>query len=153
MPVLANMSLADLDEVVGIERQVYSHPWTPGNFADALNAGYPGWTLREQGCLLAYCLVMNAPDEVHLLNLSVATSWQGRGLAQRLLAEVERHAAAQGCQAVLLEVRVSNDRARRLYQWLGYEKIGLRRGYYPSVLGREDAVVMRKAIVAGAELS
>lgn len=147
---LHDLTPADLDELMPIERQVYSHPWTPGNFADALAAGYPGWVLRHQQALVAYCLVMEVPDEIHVLNVSVARAWQGRGLARRLLAHVEHHAKARGCSSVLLEVRVSNQRARQLYASLAYHPIGLRRGYYPSVLGREDAVVMRKLVVAEA---
>jgi len=137
----------DLDDVIRIEREVYSHPWTLGNFRDALEAGYSAWVLRQQGELVAYCLVMEVPDELHILNLSVAAAHQGRGLAREMLRHIEFDAQRRRCGSLLLEVRVSNARARSLYENAGFRTIGLRRGYYPSVRGREDAIVMRKSVL------
>ncbi len=144
---LARMLESDIDEVVIIERQVYSHPWTPGNFSDALASAYPGWVLRHEGELLAYCVTMCVVDELHLLNLSVARAWQGQGLARQLLAHIEQQALQAMCTSILLEVRVSNERARELYSRWGYQQIGMRRAYYPAAQGREDAVVMRKCLL------
>ncbi|MGE4338740.1 MAG: ribosomal protein S18-alanine N-acetyltransferase [Pigmentiphaga sp.] len=137
----------DLDDVIRIEREVYSHPWTLGNFRDALAAGYAAWILRQQDELLAYCLVMEVPDELHILNLSVAAAHQGKGLARELLQHIDHDAQRRRCGSLLLEVRVSNARARSLYENAGFRAIGLRRGYYPSVRGREDAIVMRKPVL------
>lgn len=146
------MSPDDLDEVIRIEHQVYSHPWTLGNFRDALAAGYSAWVLRQQGELLAYCLVMEVPDELHILNLSVAAAHQGKGLARELLRHLDDDAQRRRCGSLLLEVRVSNTRARTLYENAGFRTIGLRRGYYPAVRGREDAIVMRKPVPPGQQV-
>lgn len=142
----AGMRLTDLDDVVRLELSVYTHPWSRGNFADALAAGNSAWVVREDGMLLGYCVVMMAPDDAHLLNISVASQAQGQGVGRGLLAWVDAQAAAHGVPSVLLEVRVSNERALRIYEKAGYRRIGQRRGYYPAVGGREDAIVMRKML-------
>lgn len=145
----AGMRLIDLDDVVRLEQSVYTHPWSRGNFADALAAGNSAWVVRDSGVLLGYCVLMMAPDDAHLLNISVAASAQGQGVGRGLLAWVDAQAEAHGLASVLLEVRVSNERALRIYERAGYRRIGLRRGYYPAVQGREDAIVMRKTLPTG----
>ena len=141
------MSARDLDEVMIHERELYSFPWTQGNFADSLSAGYSAWTLRDaRGELIAYAISMIAPDEAHILNLSVARRFQRFGFGWRMLDWLAAHARDFGCRSMLLEVRPSNVAAQRLYRRYGFEPIGLRRGYYPADGGREDALVMRIAL-------
>jgi len=140
----APMTTADLDDVASVEQQIYPFPWTRGNFADSLNAGYSAWVLRDAiGVLQAYAIMMLAVDEAHLLNLSVARDAQRRGLGWRTLEWIAEVARGHGAHTLLLEVRPSNPAALRLYQRYGFERVGLRRGYYPSRDGREDALVMR----------
>ena len=69
LPRLTPMRNADLAEVLSIEDAVYSHPWTRGNFADSLRAGYQCWTWRDGGELLGYFVLLVAAGEGHLLNL------------------------------------------------------------------------------------
>lgn len=142
----ASMRMIDLDDVIAIENDVYTHPWTYGNFADALAAGNSAWVVRENGALLGYCVLMMAPDDAHLLNISVARAAQGQGIGRGLLEWVDAQVRAHGLPSVLLEVRVSNARAQRIYEAAGYGRIGMRRSYYPAVGGREDAIVMRKIL-------
>lgn len=138
----------DLDEVMAIEVQAYSHPWTRGNFIDSLAAGYAAFVLRDERARLAgYFLAMQVLDEMHLLNITVAPELQGQGLARRMLDSLCLLARARGCVQVWLEVRASNERARRLYERHGFSQSGLRRGYYPAENGREDAVLMTLRLV------
>ncbi len=140
----APMLEADLDEVVAAEKLIYPFPWTRGNFLDALHAGYSAWALRDpQRRIAAYAVLMRALDEAHLLNLSVARHAQRSGLGWRTLDWMADVARGYGARTMLLEVRPSNDAALRLYQRYGFERIGVRRGYYPANGGREDAIVMR----------
>ncbi len=140
----APMTERDLDDVVRVEQDIYPFPWTRGNFADSLNAGYSCWVLRNSdGSLQAYGVVMIALDEAHLLNLSVARGSQRVGLGWRTLEWMAGAARDHGARTLLLEVRPSNPAALRLYERYGFQRIGVRRGYYPSHHGREDAVVMR----------
>jgi ribosomal-protein-alanine N-acetyltransferase len=138
------MTSADLDEIVRVEAQIYPYPWTLGNFLDSLRSGYSSWVLRDAGHVLqAYGIVMLALDEAHLLNLSVARECQRRGLGWRTLDWLADVARGYGARTMLLEVRPSNPAAIRLYDRYGFQRIGVRRGYYPALDGREDAIVMR----------
>jgi [ribosomal protein S18]-alanine N-acetyltransferase len=145
-PVLRAMSAADISTVAAIEAQAYPFPWSEGNFADSLGAGYGCVILEQANVSLGYAVVMNAVDDLHLLNITVAPAFQGKGFSHRLLSWVEEVARRDHCSGVLLEVRPSNQRARTIYEHLGFAAIGLRRGYYPAVSGREDAIVMRKVL-------
>ncbi len=143
---LRPMAAADLDAVEGIEQDVYSHPWTRGNFADSIEAGYQCWVMEHAGSVAGYCVVMIAAGEAHLLNLSIAAALQRRGLGGELLAFVMRMAREQGAATVYLEVRISNAAGRALYARHGFAEIGRRRDYYPHHDGREDAVTMEKKL-------
>jgi ribosomal-protein-alanine N-acetyltransferase len=140
----APMCASDLDDVVRAEQQIYPFPWSHGNFADSLRSGYSCWVLRDATAVLqAYAIVMLALDEAHLLNLSVARTFQRSGLGWRTLEWVAEVARGHGARSMLLEVRPSNPSAIRLYERYGFQRIGVRRGYYPAAAGREDAIVMR----------
>lgn len=140
------MSYDDLAVISRIEPTIYSHPWTLGNFKDSLNAGYSAWVMEIAGDIVGYALVMLVLDEAHLLNLSVAKTLQGQGLGRILLAHMiaisQRHQAAN----MFLEVRVSNTKAIALYESMGFCEMGIRRNYYPTKTGREDAVLMGLAL-------
>jgi ribosomal-protein-alanine N-acetyltransferase len=143
----APMVADDLEEVVRAEREIYPFPWTHGNFQDSLRAGYSAWVLRgDGGALRAYAIVMLALEESHLLNLSVARPFQRRGLGWSTLEWVAEVSRGHGARTMLLEVRPSNPAAARLYERWGFQRIGVRRGYYPAAGGREDAIVMRATL-------
>jgi ribosomal-protein-alanine N-acetyltransferase len=146
LPELAAMTEADLPEVVAIEQAIYTHPWSAGNFADSLRAAYDCRTWRMQGELIGYFVLMCAAGEAHLLNLSVAASHQRRGHGAALLREASRIARSRGARAIFLEVRPSNQAGQRLYTRFGFRKVGVRRDYYPSASGREDALVLSLAL-------
>ena len=141
------MNRADLDAVVRIENEVYPFPWTPGNFIDSLKAGYEAWIFETARETIGYAILMWTPDEVHLLNISVAAACQGRGYGRAMLAWLCTDAARRGARAIMLEVRPSNAHACALYRSVGFEQIGVRKRYYPAHEGgREDALVLRKAL-------
>jgi len=132
-----------LDAVVAIESRAYDHPWTRGNFADSLRSGYQAQVLTADGALLGYFVAMQGVDEVHLLNLTVVPEHQGAGWGRIMLEALELWARGRGAQWLWLEVRMSNERAQRIYEKHGYRRVGERKGYYPATRGqREDAVVM-----------
>lgn len=139
---LGRMAEADLDEVVAIETAVYSHPWTRGNFCDSLRSEYQCYTYRIGGALAGYFVLLAAPDEAHLLNLSVAAEWQRRGHGTALLSDAVALARRSGAKRLLLEVRPSNAAAHGLYSHFRFRQLAVRRDYYPSNGGREDALVL-----------
>jgi len=135
------MNLHDLDEVLTIEYRVYDYPWSRGNFADSIAAGYSCWVCRVGGELVGYLVLMLAVDDAHVLNISVAEKRQGMGFGARLLRQAMTAARQGGAATLLLEVRPSNAKALALYRHFGFAQIGVRRGYYPAANGREDAWV------------
>ena len=143
-PAFRPLLPVDLPQVMRIEYDVYPFPWTRGNFEDALRAGYTAWAMSDGGgAMIAYAIAMLAVDEAHLLNLSVARDYQRQGYGWRMLEWIAQCTRDYGARSLLLEVRPTNEAALRLYQRYGFERIGVRPGYYPAVGGREDAVVMR----------
>lgn len=143
---LRPMQMDDLDAIMQIESTIYSHPWTRGNFSDSLNSGYSAWVLESGGEIIGYALMMMVLDEAHLLNLSVAKSYQKRGLGRYLLEHMLKIAKNHKAANMFLEVRPSNISAIALYENMGFCEMAVRRGYYPAAHGREDAVLMGLAL-------
>ena len=146
VPRLEPMTGADLDEVVAAEKAIYTHPWTRGNFADSIAAGYDCRTWRFGGDLIGYFVLLVAAGEAHLLNLSIAATHQRRGYGSSLLDEVIRLARERNARQLFLEVRPSNTGAQALYSRFGFRRVAVRRGYYPAHSGREDALVLQLAL-------
>lgn len=153
---LRPMQTDDLDEIMQIEPNIYSHPWTRGNFSDSLNSGYSAWVLEEQilenkSEMIGYALMMMVMDEAHLLNLSIAKAHQKQGLGRYLLEHMLKIAKTHKAANLFLEVRPSNISAIALYENMGFCEMAVRRGYYPAdptifKTGREDAVLMGLAL-------
>lgn len=141
-PLMAPMQAAEIDAVLVIEQQAYPFPWSHVNFTDSLAAGYSAWCCRIEGELVGYAVMMLVLDEAHLLNVTVAPDWQRRGYGLLIMGHLFDAARGHGARRMFLEVRPSNAPGQGLYQRLGFEMIGRRRGYYPAGEGREDAVVM-----------
>lgn len=140
-----------LPAVLRVEQSAYEQPWSEANFTDSLKAGYQAQLLTAgmapQAHLLAYFVAMNGVDEVHLLNITVAPAFQRQGWARVMLDALALWARGQGAQWLWLEVRVSNARAKAVYERYGFRHVGTRRDYYPgSASTREDAVVMSLAL-------
>ena len=147
-PSLKAMSVGMLDAVLAIEVQAYTFPWTRGNFIDSLAAGYLLRVLQAPGGeVIGYFVAMPGFEEMHLLNITVAATHQGRGHARAMLAQLYASCEPFGATALWLEVRESNARARALYLREGFAEAGRRRDYYPAPLGkREDAVLMTRPL-------
>ncbi len=139
---------ADVAYVAALEAQIHAAPWTPGNFRDALASGYCASVGEREGRIVAYGVLMLAPGEAQILNLSVVPDARRQGLGRALLRRFIDDARRLGAEQVFLEVRVSNAAAIALYESEGFVPVGRREGYYPP-LGdgfREDALVMRRSV-------
>jgi [ribosomal protein S18]-alanine N-acetyltransferase len=139
------MVLADLAAVFAIESMIFDFPWKRSNFSDSLENGYYCWVFMDTNDqLIGYAVCMWVLDEMHILNISVAQHAQGKGQGRAQMMWLMGDCAKRGARVVLLEVRVSNQRALKLYENLQFIEIGRRKNYYPSVAGqREDAIVMQ----------
>lgn len=132
----------DIPAILAIERTSYSHPWTEGVFLDCFSDRYELWGLEQDGQLLGYAVMLWQFEEVHLLNICVASSCRGFGLGRRLLRFVIARSLLRPCDQIVLEVRASNREAAQLYLSEGFKEVGQRKAYYPAPGGREDALVM-----------
>jgi ribosomal-protein-alanine N-acetyltransferase len=144
-PVALNirpMCQADLDDVVANETSAYQFPWGRGVFADCLKAGNQCWVAEVDALIVGHTVVTIGAGEAHLLNVCIGRELQGAGYGRTLVLHALELARNLGADALVLEVRPSNQVAARLYESLGFNEIGVRKNYYPGLLGQEDARVL-----------
>lgn len=142
------MRHGDIDAVLRLERAAYRFPWNQHIFQDCLRVGYRAWVVTDGvGRILAYGFLSIAVHEAHVLNICVAASQRGRGLADQLLDTMIEAAIAGNAESLLLEVRPSNHPARRLYKRRGFEFLARRPDYYPASTGREDALLLSLPLI------
>jgi ribosomal-protein-alanine N-acetyltransferase len=142
-PVVRPMREADVAEVIGIERSSYQFPWTEGIFHDCLRVGYLCRVAVQERMIIGYAVMSMGAGEAHILNLCVRAEVRRAGVGRGLIRYLLEKAEGAGMSEAFLEVRPSNAIAMLLYQSLGFEQIGMRRGYYQALGGREDAAVLR----------
>ena len=143
------MRLGDLVYVAALEAQIHAAPWTIGNFRDALAAGYSARVGERDFRIVAYGVLMLAPGEAQILNLSVVPDARREGLGRALLRLFVEDARNLRAEQIFLEVRPSNVAAMRLYESEGFAPVARRVDYYPGATAdgpREDAIVMRRAV-------
>ena len=145
---LRAMQETDVATVVEIEQRVYPFPWSAGIFSDCLRVGYQCAVLELDVITVGYGIIASGAGEAHLLNVCVHEEFRNRGFGRALMMHLVALAAGAGAAVVFLEVRPANTAAVRLYETLGFRQIGVRRGYYQGLSGREDALVMRRAVDA-----
>lgn len=145
---LREMRWWDIDPVLALEKELFpDDAWSRGMFwSELAHARGVGSTRRyvvayEGERLVGYGGVAASGDLADIQTIAVARDHWGTGLGARLLTELLRHATAFEVEQVMLEVRVDNTRAQKLYERFGFEPIGFRRGYYQP--GNIDALVMR----------
>ena len=141
-PKIRQMLEKDLDAIMLIEKEVFLFPWTRGNFGDSINSGYHCYILEMEKFIFGYGVMTINLDEAHILTLSVASEWQRAGWGEKLLQHFISLAKENYMHSIFLEVRKSNLGAARLYEQIGFKKVGSRPEYYPAMGGREDAIVM-----------
>ena len=135
---------SDLDAILTIEHRVFSDPWSPASFAPEFSDPYTWFSVAEiDGIVLGYAIARIVAKQGEIANIAVDPAHQRSGLGGKLLDAAVVAADAAECEAVWLEVRVSNEPARRLYESRGFEPIGRRRGYYRTPV--EDALVLRRS--------
>ncbi|MEE4184645.1 MAG: ribosomal protein S18-alanine N-acetyltransferase [Gammaproteobacteria bacterium] len=139
---LRTMRPADLDAVVEIEQRAYAFPWSRNIFQDCLLAGYHCRVLEQAAGPVGYSILSTAAGEAHILNLCVDPAHQRLGFGGRLLAGLLAYAGEAHIDRMFLEVRPSNQAAISLYQRAGFVRLGVRKAYYRTAGGREDALVL-----------
>jgi ribosomal-protein-alanine N-acetyltransferase len=140
------MTEADVGGVVALERASYQFPWSEGIFRDCLRVGYVCRVVTSANKLIGYGVMSIGAGEAHILNLCIDAAFRCQGIGRRMLDYLLDRGAAAGMTEAFLEVRPSNTAAIRLYLSLGFDQVGMRRGYYQAVGGREDAAVLKLAL-------
>ena len=138
-----------LDSVLEIERESNPYPWTARNFSDCIEKGYYSMVLEDNERLVGFAIMAISSEESHLLNIGVNKDFRGSGFGEQILKKIIIAAEVMGSKKIILEVRVSNKIAYRLYEKLGFHEIGERKKYYRLPEGREDAYVMSKTLKKG----
>lgn len=139
---LTRMRRRHLRRVLSIEGRVYPRPWSMGLFLSEISQKDARSYLvaKYQGDVVGYCGMMLLLGEAHITNIAVDPDFHGRKIGSRLLLAQMTEAIARGCDAVSLEVRVTNKPAQAMYEKFGFHVTGLRKGYY--IETKEDALVM-----------
>lgn len=137
------MRAEDVPGVLVVERASYQFPWSESIFHDCLRVGYLCRVLEDVGEVCGYGIASMGAGEAHILNLCIGERLRGRGAGRSLMLSLLARAQESGQEWAFLEVRPSNGPALALYESLGFQQVGLRRGYYQAPQGREDAIVCR----------
>jgi ribosomal-protein-alanine N-acetyltransferase len=147
--LIRDMGFDDVAAVAALESRSYAFPWSDAIFRDCLRAGYYCCVAELDHIVIGYAIMSTGAGEAHVLNICVSDLYRCRGIGSSLLEHLLEFAKYLGAGDVFLEVRPSNTVAVRLYQSRGFSQIGVRKGYYQAVGGREDAVVLRKVLGKG----
>lgn len=145
---IRTMTEADVPCVAALERASYPFPWSEGIFRDCVRVGYACRVVTLDTGIIAYAVMSLGAGEAHILNICVGDLFRYRGLGRQLLNYLLEQAAASGAGDAFLEVRPTNTTAIRLYQSMGFGQVGVRKGYYQAVGGREDAAVFKLGLRA-----
>lgn len=136
------MTVADAPAVSAIERQVQSHPWGEKLFRESIGGGYQSWVmLDDSNHIIGFCIMQKVLDEANLLLMATDPQWQKRGLGYQLLNYAVEQLGSE-TNVVFLEVRASNQAALKLYEKSGFHQMDVRKNYYLTATGKEDAVIM-----------
>lgn len=136
------MELADVDAVMEVEKDAFPTPWTKSAFINELTANrFAYYFVAEvDGKVVAYIGVWIIVDEAHITNIAVHSSYRRRGIGDLLIKNTKELAKMLGAKKLTLEVRISNDTAKRLYLKNGFQYGGIRKNYYTD--NQEDAQIM-----------
>jgi ribosomal-protein-alanine N-acetyltransferase len=139
---LRKLEASHLAAVEEIERESYPTPWSRSMFDAELRkpSSLALGAFTEDGALVGYAFVSRYVDAWHVMNVAVAHAYRRRGIAVALLERLFDVTGTDPRRGYTLEVRVSNTGAIALYEKLGFESRGVRRGYYTD--NREDALIM-----------
>lgn len=134
------MQERDVPKIAEIEAEVFSVPWSEQGFRDALKQDAIFVTARCKEQIVGYCGMYCSFEEGEITNVAVSPEAQNRGIGKALISGLLRLAKEKGISRIVLEVRVSNIPAIRLYEGFGFQKVGVRKGFYAKPV--EDGAIM-----------
>lgn len=142
---IRRMEEKDLQQVAGIEKEIFSMPWTEEDFKKALNDSHNIYIVVDNGGeITGYCGLWSVLEEGQITNVAIRKDCRGFGVGTSMMEELIRTGMENGLTAFTLEVREGNGSARRLYEKLGFEEAGIRPNFYEKP--KENAVIMWKYV-------
>lgn len=144
--MLRKLFKSDLEKILKIENAVHVTPWTEDTFKTCFQADCLSWAIEVDNEIIGFVITAIRMGECHILNICISHRYQRQGYGRRLLEHALDEVKKRGTGIAYLEVRRSNSRAITLYKKMGFKLIGERKEYYPTVAGREDALVFAKSL-------
>jgi ribosomal-protein-alanine N-acetyltransferase len=142
--ILGKTTREDIPSIIAIEQASFVSPWSVYTFLTALHDMRScNITARYDGEIVGYCFSLGMKNMVHLLNLAVRPDFRRHGIARRLLDEIFLFARSNRKSYVFLEVRTSNDIAKRLYASVGFTHVSTWQRYY-SDTGEDASIMVRR---------
>lgn len=138
--VIAEMCEEDTLQAAQIEKEVSSMPWSRQGFLDALKQDTLFITAKQNGKVAGYCGMYCSFEEGEITNVAVAQDWRRQGIGRQLVSYLLEQGTKRGIVRIVLEVRISNTPAIKLYEAFGFQPAGRRKGFYEKP--REDALIM-----------
>lgn len=142
MNTISSLETTDLPAAYHIEQRAHAFPWGEKTFASNQGERYLNFQLTQNGKMAAFAITQVVLDEATLFNIAVDPDYQRQGLGRVLLEHLIDELEKRGVATLWLEVRASNAAAIALYESLGFNEATIRRNYYPTTDGREDAIIM-----------
>ena len=144
MPIIRKMRASDVDAVAELEQQIFRDAWTGKGIMDTLQSKQAFLLVAEEEAVLGYCIVYYVLDEGEIARIAVGEPFRKRGVGQAMLHAVEEICRSLGVTRLLLDVRESNETARKFYTVFGFKVDGIRKNFYD--FPKEHAVLMSKDI-------
>ena len=138
---LDDMKVGDLPAVIQIEHDSFTTPWSETSFFNELkNPRSIVKVARKDAKVVGYICAGWIIDEGHILDVAVHAEFRRLGIASMLTEKIIGRLREEGCRDIFLEVRASNEAARKMYCKYNFKELGTRKDYYVSPV--EDAVIM-----------
>lgn len=143
--ILRKMTSQDIDEVIQIEKESFTLPWSRDSYLGELKNNFATYLVCDcEGEIAGYGGIWVVFEEAHITNVAVSPNFRKSGIGTALMQELEKVAREKKAQRILLEVRPSNQAALAMYHNLDFLPTGLRKQYYSD--NNEDAIIMTKLL-------
>lgn len=144
--IYTDAKLSDLDNIFKVESKSYDNPWTIGILRDCLINHYDFYKAEYNNNLIGYIIAKISIHETHILNLTISEDYRNRGIATELLEMIFSKCYIVNSLNIFLETRVNNTPAIKLYEKHNFRRISIRKNYYQTPDGKQDAIIFKKIL-------
>ncbi|AZG99880.1 TPA: ribosomal protein S18-alanine N-acetyltransferase [Proteus mirabilis] len=142
MKTISPLNPADLPLAWEIEKLSHSFPWSEETFYSNQGDHYFNLKICIDNIMVGFAITQLILDEATLFNIAIHPDYQGKGYGKALLLELIDNIEKKDIATLWLEVRESNQKASNLYESIGFNSVSVRKNYYPTATGKEDAIIM-----------